>query len=92
MKQHWTYRELADEFGIDTTTVRRFVNKNGIETFECRTAENGNQLCKCLDKEGYERFRELRESFFALRPAEITESQEGTFYEKEEAEAGEPEG
>jgi len=80
VKKHWTYRELADEFGIDTTTVRRFVNKNGIETFECRTAENGNQVCKCLDEGGYEEFRELRESFNIMRPAEVQDRSEGTFY------------
>lgn len=80
MPKNWTFRDIADEFNLDASTVRRFIKKNDIEVFECRTAENGNQLCKCLDETGYEKFKALRESFAVMRPVDVYEQSEGTFY------------
>lgn len=79
-EEFWTLRDLSDEFGMDVSSIRKFIVKNGIETYRRRTVETGNQLCLCLDRKGYEEFKGLREGFLAVRPMAEVEYDEGIFY------------
>ena len=80
MKEFWTTKELAEEFGMGLSNVKKFIVKNGIETYKRRTVETGNQLCTSLDRKGYEEFKALREGFLAVRPPVEVETGEGVFY------------
>jgi len=80
MKEFWTTKDLAEEFNMGLSNVKKFIVKNGIETYKRRTIETGNLLCTSLDRKGYEEFKALREGFLAVRPPVEVETGEGVFY------------
>ena len=55
---YWTYRELAEDLGVDSTTVRRRAKRLGVRVFRARTKESGGQLVCLLDSLGAHVIRE----------------------------------
>ena len=54
---YWTYRELAGELGVDSTTVRKRAQRLGVRVFKSRTKESGGQLTCLLDHNGADAVR-----------------------------------
>src|SRR3990167_5839613 len=59
--EHITLLQLAKEFGLDRSNVRKYVLGNGFSPVRIRTTESGGQLTLALTKEDAESVRALRQ-------------------------------
>lgn len=73
-----TLSMLQKEFGLDKSNILKTLKKHGIELFDVRMPEANNQQVKCVDKEGYEAFKELRQGFHHPKKKKIATG--GIFY------------
>lgn len=62
MSEYILLTELAQEFGLDKSFIRRYVLKNGFTPVKIRTPHSRGQLSLALPKEDAENIRELRQS------------------------------
>jgi hypothetical protein len=74
-----TLKELAAEFGLDRSNVRKYVLQAGFSPLKVRTSESRGQLTLALSEEDAEAVRELRQrqGFTSHRPVD---NGEGQFY------------
>jgi len=59
--EYTTLLQLANEFGLDRSNVRKYVLGNGFSPVRIRTPESGGQLTLALTKEDAESVRALRQ-------------------------------
>ncbi len=60
MAGHVLLKELATEWGVDRTTVKRYARRHGIAFVWVRDADTGNQQVQALTVEDAEAMREAR--------------------------------
>lgn len=59
-----TLKQLAEEFGMDRSSCRKYVLRQGIEPKKCRTPDSGNQKTLVLTQEQADFVRECRRNEF----------------------------
>jgi len=75
-----TLKELAREFGLDRSNVRKYVLSAGFEPVKIRTPESRGQLTLALTMEDAEAVRELRNKEGFLKVRAVNGSDGGYFY------------
>jgi len=75
-----TLKELAQEFGLDRSNVRRYVLGAGFEPVRVRTPESRGQLTLALTMEDAEAVRELRNREGFIKSQIVDENGDGYFY------------
>lgn len=60
-QEHVSVKQLAKEWGIDSSNARKYIIAQGFSFLKKRLPESHGQLCNVLPKEHAEMIRELRE-------------------------------
>lgn len=78
-QEYVSVKELAKEWGIDSSNARKYIMAQGFSFLKRRLPESHGQLCNVLTKEDAEMARELREGQGFTGKA-IANDAEGWFY------------
>ena len=72
--------QLAKEFGIDRSHVRKYILKNGFSPIRIRTPESGGQLTLALTQEDAESVRALRQQQGFSQQTPVANGTDGFLY------------
>ena len=75
-----TLKELAQEFGLDRSNVRKYVLSAGFEPVRVRTPESRGQLTLALTVEDAETVRDLRDKEGFIKSQVVDENGDGYIY------------
>lgn len=80
MAEYVTIKDLAKEFGLDRSGVRKYVLKQGFSPVSVRSSDTKNQLALAVTGEEAQSLRELRERQGFAKAIRPVENGDGQFY------------